>query len=176
MQVRPGAGERGARRALGEAALALAPRVERELVAYVADYLSYEQDAVATEAYLGTARRRVSIRRHATLLDYAMHDGCNARVFVHVRAKGNAPVTLPAGSPLLTELPGRTAVVDSVAFERALDERPEVFEVQFTAGGFGWVVVYLEGIEADELAELVFEAWRLSAPDELIAQVPDLAR
>jgi len=99
-----------------------------ELVAYVADYLSYEQDAVATEAYLGTARRRVSIRRHATLLDYAMHDGCNARVFVHVRAKGNAPVTLPAGSLLLTELPGRTAVVDSVAFERALDERPEVFE------------------------------------------------
>lgn len=55
-------------------------------------------------------------------------------------------------------------------------ERPDVFEVQFTAGGFGWVVVYLEGIDADELSELVFEAWRLSAPEELIAQVPDLAR
>ncbi|MFS8102269.1 MmcQ/YjbR family DNA-binding protein [Lentzea alba] len=55
-------------------------------------------------------------------------------------------------------------------------ERPDVFEEQFTAGGFGWVVVYLEGIEADELKELVFEAWRLSAPDELVAQVPDLAR
>ncbi|MFI6097997.1 MmcQ/YjbR family DNA-binding protein [Lentzea sp. NPDC051213] len=55
-------------------------------------------------------------------------------------------------------------------------ERPDVFEEQFTAGGFGWVVVYLEGVEADELAELVFEAWRLSAPDELIAEVPDLAR
>ncbi|MET9633650.1 MmcQ/YjbR family DNA-binding protein [Lentzea sp. NPDC006480] len=55
-------------------------------------------------------------------------------------------------------------------------ERPDVFEVQFTAGGFGWVVVYLEGIDADELAELVFEAWRLSAPEDLIAQVPDLAR
>src|SRR5262245_8621207 len=33
-------------------------------------------------------------------------------------------------------------------------ERPEVFEVQFTAGGFGWVVVYLDGVERDELAEL----------------------
>jgi len=54
-------------------------------------------------------------------------------------------------------------------------ERPEVFEEQFTSGGFGWVVVYLEGIEADELAELVFEAWRLSAPEELVAVVPDLA-
>lgn len=46
-------------------------------------------------------------------------------------------------------------------------ERPEVFEVQFTAGGFGWVVVQLAGIELDELAELVFEAWRLSAPQSL---------
>jgi hypothetical protein len=43
-------------------------------------------------------------------------------------------------------------------------ERPEVFEVQFNAGGFGWVVVHLEKVERDELAELVFEAWRLSAP------------
>ncbi|HEX3786052.1 MAG TPA: MmcQ/YjbR family DNA-binding protein [Pseudonocardiaceae bacterium] len=55
-------------------------------------------------------------------------------------------------------------------------ERPDVFEVQFTSGGFGWVVVYLEGVEADELAELVFEAWRLSAPEDLLAEVPDLAQ
>ncbi len=47
-------------------------------------------------------------------------------------------------------------------------ERPEVFEVQFTAGGFGWVVVHLDGIERDELAELTFEAWRLSAPARLV--------
>jgi hypothetical protein len=47
-------------------------------------------------------------------------------------------------------------------------ERPEVFEVQFTAGGFGWVVVHLERVERDELAELVFEAWRLSATAALI--------
>lgn len=60
--------------------------------------------------------------------------------------------------------------------QRALvAERPAVFEEQFTAGGFGWVVVYLAGIEADELAELIFEAWRLSAPLDLIAAVPDLA-
>ncbi|MBP2325890.1 hypothetical protein JOF56_006275 [Kibdelosporangium banguiense] len=57
--------------------------------------------------------------------------------------------------------------------QRALvAERPEVFEEQFTAGGFGWVVVYLAGIDADELAELVYEAWRLSAPEELVAAVP----
>jgi predicted phage baseplate assembly protein len=55
-----------------------------ELLAYVADYLSYYQDAVATEAYLGTARKRISVRRHARLVDYAMHDGCNARAWVHL--------------------------------------------------------------------------------------------
>lgn len=52
-------------------------------------------------------------------------------------------------------------------------ERPEVFEVQFTAGGFGWVVVHLEGVERDELAELVFEAWRLSAPALLVHERAD---
>src|SRR5258706_9448630 len=56
-----------------------------ELLAYVGDYLSYQQDAVATEAYLGTARRRVSVRRHARMVDYAMHDGSNARAWVQVQ-------------------------------------------------------------------------------------------
>ena len=49
-------------------------------------------------------------------------------------------------------------------------ERPDVFEVQFNAGAFGWVVVHLDGIERDELAELVFEAWRLSAPVGVLEQ------
>ncbi|MDQ6648338.1 MAG: putative baseplate assembly protein, partial [Pseudomonadota bacterium] len=53
-----------------------------EILAYTADYLSYYQDAVATEAYLATARRRVSVRRHARLVDYRMHEGCNARALV----------------------------------------------------------------------------------------------
>lgn len=52
-------------------------------------------------------------------------------------------------------------------------ERPDVFEAQFTAGGFGWVVVRLDGIELDELCELVFEAWRLSAPEALLAEQPN---
>ena len=51
-------------------------------------------------------------------------------------------------------------------------ERPDVFEVQFTAGGFGWVVVHLERIDLDELSELVLEAWRLSAPERLLAETP----
>lgn|SRR5699024_5078859 len=48
-------------------------------------------------------------------------------------------------------------------------ERPHVFEVQFTAGQFGWVVVHVERIADDELAELVFEAWRLTTPEDIAA-------
>jgi hypothetical protein len=61
-----------------------------ELFAYVGDHLSYQQDAVATEAYLETARRRLSLRRHALLVDYAVQEGCNARVFMHLDLSSNA--------------------------------------------------------------------------------------
>ena len=73
-----------------------------ELLAYVADQLSYFQDAVANEAYLATARQRVSVRRHARLVDYRMHDGLSARALVHFRVA--APVTIEAGTPLLTRI------------------------------------------------------------------------
>jgi hypothetical protein len=57
-----------------------------ELFAYLGDQLAYAQDAVAAEAYLGTARRRVSVRRHARLLDYPMHDGAAARAWLALSA------------------------------------------------------------------------------------------
>lgn len=53
-------------------------------------------------------------------------------------------------------------------------ERPDVFEVQFTSAGFGWVVVHLERIDRDELAELTFEAWRLTAPSGLVEARADV--
>ncbi|HWK88945.1 MAG TPA: putative baseplate assembly protein, partial [Longimicrobium sp.] len=106
-----------------------------EVLAYVGDYLSWQQDAVATEAYLGTARRRTSVRRHARLLDYPMHDGCNARAWVQVEL-GLAPggvdpaLPLPAGTEVLTRVPGRPRVLAPGSLERreALLEGPEVFQ------------------------------------------------
>ena len=75
-----------------------------ELLAYAADNLSYRQDAIANEAYLATARQRVSVRRHARLVDYFMHEGCNARAFVHFDVVGQT-VALPSGTQLLTRTP-----------------------------------------------------------------------
>src|SRR5206468_8696108 len=64
-----------------------------EVLAYAGDHLSYYQDAVATEAYLETARQRISVRRHVRLVDYPMHEGCNARAWVCVETDTNMPVT-----------------------------------------------------------------------------------
>lgn len=75
-----------------------------ELLAYVGDYLSYQQDSIATEAYLGTARRRVSVRRHARLVDYFVHEGSNARVWAQVRVKGDG-AQLRRGTQMITRVP-----------------------------------------------------------------------
>ncbi len=64
-----------------------------ELVAYLGDQLSYWQDAVATEAYLHTARNRISLRRHSLLVDYPISEGCNSRSWIHLNVTGG-PFTL----------------------------------------------------------------------------------
>ncbi|MDX2032406.1 MAG: putative baseplate assembly protein [Blastocatellia bacterium] len=65
-----------------------------ELLAYTGDYLSYFQDAVATEAYLDTARQRISVRRHARLVDYRLHEGCNARAWICVEVASDLSIDL----------------------------------------------------------------------------------
>lgn len=100
-----------------------------ELLAYVGDYLSYQQDAIATEAYLGTARRRVSVRRHARLVDYFMHDGCNARTWVQVIVSSN-DVPLKPHTQLLTrvgELEARLSP-SLTGFEEVMKRAHAVFE------------------------------------------------
>ncbi|HWU07501.1 MAG TPA: putative baseplate assembly protein, partial [Streptomyces sp.] len=118
-----------------------------ELLAHTADRISYHQDAVATEAYLDTARRRVSVRRHVRLVDYPMHDGCNARTLVTVEVTRR-----------LTLLPGtfRFAAVDVRA--PGLRDRP----------GTGTVVEDRElAVPAEHGAVEVFEPVVDTEPAEL---------
>jgi hypothetical protein len=100
-----------------------------ELLAYAADELSYRQDAVATEAYLDTARSRISLRRHARLVDYRVHDGGNARAWVQVQV-ADPVVQLPAGTPVLSKVPGLPPVLSPTGAQRAaaMDAGPVVFE------------------------------------------------
>jgi hypothetical protein len=104
-----------------------------EVLAYAADRLAYYQDAVATEAYLGTARKRLSVRRHARLLDYFVHEGTNARVFVCVEPVSDG-VTLhrknsdDTTSAFFTEVDRRTRVDPPELKELLQTERSLVFE------------------------------------------------
>jgi hypothetical protein len=116
-----------------------------EAIADAADQLSYFQDAAATEAYLGTARRRISVRRHARLLGYQMHEGCNARTWVQVQVSGTAP--LPKGTRLLTEVGGRPLLVPESELPQVLVEGALVFETLHEASLFA------------EHNELTFYTW-----------------
>ncbi|MFJ8531886.1 putative baseplate assembly protein [Streptomyces sp. NPDC093591] len=113
-----------------------------ELLAYTGDQISYQQDAVATEAYLDTARRRVSVRRHVRLIDYAMHDGCTARAYVAVQTAGDhtlAPGTYRFASVDVRSLDPHDRPEPGTVIDEAdlgdLDERGsvEVFEPVVTA-------------------------------------------
>jgi hypothetical protein len=82
-----------------------------EILAYLGDELSYRQDAAATEAYLETARRRTSLRRHARLVDHQVHDGANARVWATIQPSGDGAV-VAASTALLTRVPGLPATME----------------------------------------------------------------
>ena len=81
-----------------------------ESLAYGADFLSYYQDAVATEAYLDTARQRVSVRRHLRLLGATLSEGCAGRLFMRITVGRVGEVRVPASSTYATA-PEAPAVV-----------------------------------------------------------------
>jgi uncharacterized phage protein gp47/JayE len=84
-----------------------------ELAAYVGDELSYWQDAVATEAYLHTARKRVSLRRHALMVDYRIGEGRNARAWLHIAVTGGPFELTATDIQFLTRVEGLQAPDDN---------------------------------------------------------------
>ncbi|MEV6693807.1 baseplate J/gp47 family protein [Micromonospora sp. NPDC051196] len=98
-----------------------------ELLAYEADRLSYRQDAIATEAYLGTARSRISMRRHARLVDYRLHDGCSARALLRCTAEGNG-VVLTSGTKVYSKVDRLKPLLDADGERAAVSTGAVVFE------------------------------------------------
>lgn len=119
-----------------------------ELLAYAADNLSYRQDAIANEAYLATARQRVSVRRHARLVDYLLHEGCNARAFVQFNVNGQA-IALAQGSQLLTRTPKLPTLVppNSQELKEAIAGGALVYETAHDA------------VLDERLNEMLFYTW-----------------
>lgn len=99
-----------------------------ELFAYAGDDLSYYQDAVATEAYVRTARRRISVRRHARLVGYRMHEGCSARAWLFLDV--DRPVHLPLAPLLFTTAAGPAGPCFSALLPTSADHAADAPDVR----------------------------------------------
>ena len=103
-----------------------------EALAYAGDHLSYYQDAVATEAYLDTARQRLSVRRHARLVDYNMHEGCNSRGWLCVEIDSDSLTIMPDDIYFITRLDEilfkQGALISKQDLQQFPASRYEVFE------------------------------------------------
>ncbi len=76
-----------------------------DLFSAKADELSDFQDRVMSEAYLTSARKRVSLARHARLMDYYIHEGQQALTWCAVKLAGGQHLEIgldPQGMPLET--------------------------------------------------------------------------
>lgn len=69
-----------------------------DLVAADADELSDYQDRVLNEAYLATARKRVSLARHARLMDYHIHQGNQASTWLALKVAGTPTISTGFGA------------------------------------------------------------------------------
>lgn len=69
-----------------------------ELFSAAADELSDYQDRVMNEAYLASARKRVSLARHARLMDYHIHQGNQATTWLALEVALMSPSVPEAGA------------------------------------------------------------------------------
>ncbi|WP_437779043.1 hypothetical protein [Sorangium sp. So ce1097] len=79
-----------------------------EIMSHLGDEMAYYQDRVGREASLESATQRRSLRRHARLVDYVIHDGLGAAGWIDVQA--SAPGNLPAGVLLWADSDSGTIV------------------------------------------------------------------
>jgi len=63
-----------------------------ELLSATADNLSYMQDRVANEAFLGTATQRRSVAAHLALIGYQMDDGASAFTWLQFQVNTGQPL------------------------------------------------------------------------------------
>jgi hypothetical protein len=136
-----------------------------EVMAALGDEMAYYQDRVGREATLETATQRRSVRRHARLVDYTVHDGLAASTWIDVTVDAGAH-DVPAGAAvwadprhgdrvwfsvghgLAEEIAGLTYAID--AERNALT--PHIWDEHDTCLKVGATQVYVQGHVASLLA------------------------
>ena len=72
-----------------------------EVMSVLGDEFAYYQDRIAREAYFESATQRRSLRRHARMVDYDLHDGKGGTTWLALTVDASAPVhIISAGTPV----------------------------------------------------------------------------
>jgi hypothetical protein len=159
-----------------------------EVMAAVGDEMAYSQDRVARESHLETATQRRSLRRHARMVDYRIHDGLGATTTIWVSAK--AAGTLKAGMALYALRDGRriaysvgrnlaemtAAVPVSYAIDPALNDDkliPYQWDARDLCLPAGATELFLKGDVVNAIKPAgVAERWLLLRTDPLNSALP----
>jgi hypothetical protein len=118
-----------------------------DLIAVDADELSDFQDRVVNEGYFATARKRVSLARHARLVDYHIHQGNQATTWLALKVSSD--VVIPAGFGVWTGRDWQNA--GSVIFLSQEQQSCFAWLSELTLYDWGGVVTALDAgsVEAD---------------------------
>jgi hypothetical protein len=109
-----------------------------EVMAALGDEFSYIQDRYGREAYLETATQRRSLRYHAQLVDYRIHDGLAARTFLDLEVKPAQPgfpggTLIGAGARVWTPSQGEAPIPFEIG-EGLADQRRSFLTLLFSVG------------------------------------------
>jgi hypothetical protein len=91
------------------------------------------------------------------------HEGWAGQPCFKVRKKGFVYLSADESSVMLKALREEQ--------EALVAEDPDVYSPSWASGRFAWLEVDLGAADEEELRELLTEAWRLTAPKFLIAQL-----
>lgn len=98
-----------------------------ELMSASGDEFAYYQDRISREGYFESATQRRSLRRHARMIDYNLHDGKGASTWLDIEVDASAPVhVISAGTPVWIP-PSSTLSGDTPTIRRG--RSPSVYEV-----------------------------------------------
>ena len=142
-----------------------------ELMSAAGDEMAYYQDRVSREAYLETATQRRSLRRHARLVDYTLHDGLGAQAWLSVSVNNHTQGLIPAGIDVI----GKSESGIHIRFEtgRGLKEQlagvtyavdadlnsltPHIWDKDRACLPAGSTVLYVEGHHLPDPAPVIGE-------------------
>jgi hypothetical protein len=98
-----------------------------EMMSAMGDEFAYYQDRIARERYFETASQRRSLRRHARLVDYFLHDGKGGTTWLDFTVDAAAPVhVVSSGTPVWVRPP---SVLPGEIADQRRGRSPSVYEV-----------------------------------------------